>query len=560
MIARDLYRQEKRRAYAALAWVGVISVISSFCLLAVPLYLFQVYDRVLTSRSVETLFALTVIVCVLLTAFGILDAIRQTILARVGVRFETRILGLVLAGELSDDKGKSAGTFSRVAELRRMIGSRVFPNLFDLPLVGIFLVIVFLIHPILGSIVVAGIVVLVVLALIGEWLSVTAIRRVRDSGDASRRGLENVAQQQELVRALGLYRQVSQFWGRVHSRHLSDVLSLQVKGDSVSSASRMARQIIQIAMIGGGASLVLRDEVTPGVIFATSVVASRALAPIEGVVGGWSQLRQAWNSLGFLQKRFDAYQIRETTTPVLRPHRRLVLERVNYIPPGGRQPILRSVTGAVEAGQLIAMIGPSGAGKSTLARLMAGALSPSTGQVLLDGQALGAWDVEVRGTSMGYMPQQVSFFEGTVRENIARLRLTDPPELAIEAAKFAGIHEMIMAFPHGYETVISEGGFQPSGGQKQLLGLARAYYRQPAFVVLDEPNANLDSDGEALLLALLRRAKEAGIATVIVTQRTSVLQHVDKVLIMRNGTVDSFGPPAEVLPKRTVRALPGRAS
>lgn len=560
MIARDLYRQEKRRAYAALAWVGVISVISSFCLLAVPLYLFQVYDRVLTSRSVETLFALTVIVCVLLTAFGILDAIRQTILARVGVRFETRILGLVLAGELSDDKGKSAGTFSRVAELRRMIGSRVFPNLFDLPLVGIFLVIVFLIHPILGSIVVAGIVVLVVLALIGEWLSVTAIRRVRDSGDASRRGLENVAQQQELVRALGLYRQVSQFWGRVHSRHLSDVLSLQVKGDSVSSASRMARQMIQIAMIGGGASLVLRDEVTPGVIFATSVVASRALAPIEEVVGGWSQLRQAWNSLGFLQKRFDAYQIRETTTPVLRPHRRLVLERVNYIPPGGRQPILRSVTGAVEAGQLIAMIGPSGAGKSTLARLMAGALSPSTGQVLLDGQALGAWDVEVRGTSMGYMPQQVSFFEGTVRENIARLRLTDPPELAIEAAKFAGIHEMIMAFPHGYETVISEGGFQPSGGQKQLLGLARAYYRQPAFVVLDEPNANLDSDGEALLLALLRRAKEAGIATVIVTQRTSVLQHVDKVLIMRNGTVDSFGPPAEVLPKRTVRALPGRAS
>lgn len=313
-------------------------------------------------------------------------------------------------------------------------------------------------------------------------------------------------------------------------------------------------------MIGGGASLVLRDEVTPGVIFATSVVASRALAPIEEVVGGWSQLRQAWNSLGFLQKRFDAYQICETTTPVLRPHRRLVLERVNYIPPGGRQPILRSVTGAVEAGQLIAMIGPSGAGKSTLARLMAGALSPSTGQVLLDGQALGAWDVEVRGTSMGYMPQQVSFFEGTVRENIARLRLTDPPELAIEAAKFAGIHEMIMAFPHGYETVISEGGFQPSGGQKQLLGLARAYYRQPAFVVLDEPNANLDSDGEALLLALLRRAKEAGIATVIVTQRTSVLQHVDKVLIMRNGTVDSFGPPAEVLPKRTVRALPGRAS
>lgn len=313
-------------------------------------------------------------------------------------------------------------------------------------------------------------------------------------------------------------------------------------------------------MIGGGAFLVLGDEVTPGIIFATSVVASRALAPIEAVVGGWSQLRLGLNNLRFLERRVSQYRLATARTPLPRPSRNIVVSKLYYAPHRGGRPILKGITGAVQAGQLIAVIGPSGAGKSTFSRILVGGLNPTSGQVLLDGQPLAAWDVEVRGAAMGYMPQQISFFEATVRENIARLRKEDPPELAIEAAQFVGIHEMIMSFPNGYDTVISEQGFQPSGGQKQLLGLARAYYGKPAFVVLDEPNANLDSTGETLLADLLRKAKEAGIATVIITQRMSVLRQVDLVLILKDGTVDAFGPPSEVLPKRVVQAVPGRAS
>lgn len=560
MTPRDLYLQEKRRAASGLLGVGAISIIASFCLLAVPLYLFQVYDRVLTSRSMETLLALTVIVSVLLIAYGILDFIRQIILARIASRFETGVAGIVLAGELADENGNGPSILSRVSDIRRLMASRVFPSLFDLPLVFLFLLIVFAIHFSLGLIVLAGIGVLVVLTLLGEGISAGAVAKMQQSGLASRRALEDVAHQHEVIRAMGMYRPAISAWGSVHTPHLKDSLVLQARADSVSAASRMARQLIQIAMIGGGAFLVLGDEVTPGIIFATSVVASRALAPIEAVVGGWSQLRLGLNNLRFLERRVSQYRLATARTPLPRPSRNIVVSKLYYAPHRGGRPILKGITGAVQAGQLIAVIGPSGAGKSTFSRILVGGLNPTSGQVLLDGQPLAAWDVEVRGAAMGYMPQQISFFEATVRENIARLRKEDPPELAIEAAQFVGIHEMIMSFPNGYDTVISEQGFQPSGGQKQLLGLARAYYGKPAFVVLDEPNANLDSTGETLLADLLRKAKEAGIATVIITQRMSVLRQVDLVLILKDGTVDAFGPPSEVLPKRVVQAVPGRAS
>lgn len=540
--------------------VALVSIISSLCLLAVPLYLFQVYDRVLTSRSPETLIALSAIAVILLLTFGILDALRQMMLARIGTRFEAGVAGPILAGELSRTDGASSYTLQLLADVRNLIASGVFTSLFDLPLMGVFLLIVFLIHPFLGAVVLCGIAVLVVLALLGEWMTAEPIRRAQATGTDARRLLGNYSQQQELVRALGLYRQVVDGWGSAYSRHLSENLSLSARGSSVSSASRMTRQLIQIAMIGGGAALVLTDEVTPGIIFATSVVASRALAPIEAVVGGWGKIRQGLNNLRHLERRIEGYRLQDERTPLPAPSQRLTAENLSYIPPGGQKPIIKNVRGTVQAGQIIAVIGPSGAGKSTFARLLVGALTPSAGRVLLDGQNLASWDVVARGRGMGYMPQQVSFFEGTVRENIARMNKDDPPEMAIEAAQFVGIHDVIMSFPMGYDTLISDTGFQPSGGQKQLLGLARAYYGKPAFVILDEPNANLDGEGEKTLSDALRNAKEAGIATVVVTQRMAILNQVDQVLVLKNGAVDAFGPPSEVMPKRVVRAVSGKAS
>lgn len=556
----DMYRAEKQAVWRSMASVALISFVASFGMLSMPLYLFQVYDRVLHSRSVETLVALTALVFVVLVAFTVLDTLRQILLARIGIRFESRVAGLVLAGELSRPQGGSLQSLGQLAEVRKLIASNVLPNLFDLPVMVAFLLIVFLIHPLLGGVVFLGVLILATITVLGEVMTSGAVKEVEKTGRESQATLNGYLRHQEIVRALGLYPQTVAQWGGMQAKHQTALLGLLARSGALSSASKTVRQLIQIAMIGTGAVLVIYDQVTPGVIFATSVVASRALAPIEGLIGGWRQLKQASLGLKQLDARVDALKLSDGQTLLSRPSTRLLSDRVVYIPAPGAQPILKGITGTIEAGQNVAIVGPSGAGKSTFARILIGFLEPTSGQVLLDGQNLKSWDPVTRGIYMGYLPQQVGFFEGTVRENIARMRMDDPPELAIEAAQFVGIHDMIMRFPNGYDTMISESGFQPSGGQKQLLGLARAYYGGPAFVVLDEPNASLDTDGEQILFSALKKASAVGIATVVVTQRLSLLHHVDKVLVLKGGQVDAYGDPSEVLPGKLVRAVPNKAS
>lgn len=555
-----MYHAEKRAVWRAMVSVALISFVSSFGMLSMPLYLFQVYDRVLHSRSIETLLALTALVFVVLVTFAVLDTLRQVMLNRIGVRFESRVSSLLLAGELSQPHGGSLQSVSQVAEIRRLIASNVFPNLFDLPVMVVFLLIVFLIHPVLGGVVFLGVVVLIAITVVGEVLTSGDVKEVEKTARESQATLNSHLKHQEIIRALGLYPQTVAQWGKTQARHQTALLNLLARSGALSSSSKAARQLIQIAMIGTGAVLVIYDQVTPGVIFATSVVASRALAPIEGLIGGWRQLKQASLGLKQLEARVDALMLSDGQTPLPRPSMRLFSDRVIYMPAPGAQPILKGITGTIEIGQNVAIVGPSGAGKSTFARVLIGFLEPTSGQVLLDGQNLRSWDPVTRGMYMGYLPQQVGFFDGTVRENIARMRVDDPPELAIEAAKFVGIHDMIMGFPNGYDTLISESGFQPSGGQKQLLGLARAYYGGPAFVVLDEPNASLDTEGEQILFSTLKKASAVGIATVVVTQRLSLLHHVDKVLVLKAGQVDAYGDPGEVLPGKLVRAVSNKAS
>jgi PrtD family type I secretion system ABC transporter len=508
----------------------------------------------------ETLVAVTVIACVVLIAFGFLDTFRQVLLARIGVRFEARVSGLFLAGELALPRGVSASSLNELSEIRKLIGSSVFPNLFDLPVMLLFLFLVFLIHPLLGGIVFVGMVALLAIAALGEFLTADDARAADEAAGVARKTLAGYLGQHETVRALGLYPQAVTHWGRAQAKNLTTLLHLLTRASALSSTSKLVRQLLQIAMIGGGAVLVLSDHVSPGIIFATSIVASRALAPVEAIVGGWRQLKRGGLALKKLDARVAAFNLSDRHTPLPRPTHSLTANRIVYVPGPGRPPILKGINGAIAAGQNVAVIGPSGAGKSTFARVLVGYLEPTSGQVLLDGQDMRTWDPVARGIHMGYLPQQAGFFDGTVRENIARMRTDDPPELAIEAARFVGIHDMIMRFPEGYDTVISENGFQPSGGQKQLLGLARAYYGGPAFVVLDEPNASLDTDGEQILFGTLKRASAAGIASIVVTQRLSLLHHVDKVLVLKGGQVDAYGDPADVMPGKLVRPVPNKAS
>ena len=555
-----IYRAEKQAALRAMIGVAGLSMLSSLCLLAMPLYLFQVYDRVIASRSVETLVAITLIVCVVLVAFSVLDTLRQILLARIGVRFEARVSGPLLAGELALPRATSAPSLSQISEVRQVISSSVFPSLFDLPVMFVFLLLVFLIHPLLGTIVLAGMVTLLGIALLSEFLTRSRVKATEDTSAAPRKALESYLHQHETIRALGLYPQVVKQWGRAQSQHQEALLQLLTRASALSSTSKLARQLIQVAIIGGGALLVLSDHVTPGIIFATSIVAGRALAPVETIVGGWRQLKKASLALKKLEERVETFRLADGQMLIARPSHSLTADRIVYIPGPGKPPILKGITGVIKAGQNVAIVGPSGAGKSTFARVLVGYLEPTNGQVLLDGQDMKTWDPVTRGIHMGYLPQQAGFFEGTVRENIARMRTDDPPELAVEAARFVGIHDMIMRFPEGYDTVISENGFQPSGGQKQLLGLARAYYGGPAFVVLDEPNASLDTDGEQILFGTLKRASAVGIASIVVTQRLSLLHHVDKVLVLKNGQVDAYGDPADVMPGKLVRPVPNKAS
>lgn len=556
----DAYKREKRAAIRAMGAVAVLSIVAGFCMLAVPIYLFQVYDRVLTSRSIETLVAITAIITLVLVTYGLLDALRGILLARIATRFDARVSGLLLAGELAKPDGASSASLNQLASVRRLISSNVFPAIFDLPALFIFLFIVWLIHPLLGAVVLSGIVVLMALTLVGEVLIRNRVREAEEATLKAQETLSSHLRQHELVRALGLYSQSVRHWGRAQASALSAQLVVSARGGAVGSASRAARQLIQIAMICTGALLVISDYLTPGVIFATTVVASRALAPVEGLVAGWRQIKQGRLNLQKIEARIQRLVLSDRQTPLPRPSKRLVADRVTYVPSPGGQPILKGITGAIEAGKNVAIIGPSGAGKSTFARTLVGYLEPTAGQILLDGQDMRAWDPVTRGMHMGYLPQQVGFFDATVRENIARMRIEDDPALAVQAAQFVGVHNMVMRFPEGYDTMMGENNFQPSGGQKQLLGLARAYYGGPAFVVLDEPNASLDSDGEQILFRTLRNARSAGIASIVVTQRLSLLHHVDKVLVLKNGVVDAFGDPKDVMPDKFVRAVRDKAS
>lgn len=556
----ELYRIEKGNVWRSMGVIAAISIISNLCLLTIPLYLSQVYSRVLLSRSIETLVALTILAVVMIITYGILDVVRSNYLVRVGIRLEGKLSGQLLANELAQSRGSSYSSLNQLAEIRKLLSSNIFPSLFDLPVLIIFTGIVFAIDSVLGLIVLAGMALLIFTAILSEILTSKMVRETDEESAAARKQLAGHFGQQELIRALGLYPQSVAHWGKLQARYLTKMVALLERTNALSSTSKAVRQLIQIAIIGGGAMLVIEDNLSAGIIFASSIIASRALAPIESLVSGWRILKQGRVALAKLESRIEGFSLSDGLTQLPRPSGALAAERVFFAHSPGGPALLKGITGGFRPGESVAVVGSSGAGKSTFVRLLVGYLEPTGGRVTLDGQDISAWDPVTRGGYMGYMPQQISFFEGTIRENIARLRIEDDPELAIEAAKFVGVHDIIMRFPMGYDTVISENGFQPSGGQKQLLGLARAFYGGPAFVVLDEPNASLDTEGEQVLFQTVKKASMAGIATIVVTQRLSLLQHVDKVLILKNGVVDKYGAPSDIMPGQVVLAVSNKAS
>lgn len=558
MDAAATLQKEFKEFRSRLKLISVYSMISNMCVLALPIFMLNTFRTVIPSENMASLFGFYGFAAMLLIAMGIFEAARTILASRNAARFEANLSGIVLTGELNRQHDPKPLTFQDLTQVKNVVGGGAMMSLFDLPTVPIFTGILFLIHPALGFTVVVGIILMAWLGIAADRATAPFINISQDAQRDAGKALSQHFQMQEYVRSQGLFREALSDWGRSQRKSLKIMLEMTNTTSVHGGIAKSARMIFQITLILVGAILVLQGDASIIVVFAASIIGGRALAPIDGVIGNWRTLRQGYEAYKRLKGRMEDLVIPNERTPLPPPDGQVLFQRVTYVPKPGAPPILRAVAFGIEPGQSLAIIGPSGAGKSTIARLLVGYLEPSVGVVKLDGQDLKAWDPIARGHHIGYIPQEVSFFEATIQENIASLRRDDPKEWAVDAAKRAGVHDLILGMPEGYDTPMSKAGFWPSGGQAQLIALARAFYGDPRLLVLDEPNAALDQGGEQTLHRAIERAKADGITVVVITQRPSLLRFMDLVLILQGGNVKDFGPREKVMDGQKVRAVPDK--
>jgi PrtD family type I secretion system ABC transporter len=521
-------------------------------LLAVPIYMLQVFDRVISSQSMATLAALTLITVIVLMLYALLDSVRGHLMVKASNRMDEALRGRVFRAmferSLRTSQGGHVQPLQDLESLRQFVSGNGLVALLDLPWAPLFVVVIYLLHPLLGHFAVGSIVILVFLALLNDRLLRKPLSEANAAQIKSTQFAESSLDNAEALKAMGMMGAIRARWDRHHEAAKQVQTSSGNRASSVTAATKFVRLCMQMGIMAMSATLVLDQHITPGAMIAASILLSRALAPAEQAVGAWRQLlltRLAFHRLDELLRNVPEV---EKGMSLPRPKGELALEQVIAGPPGTPAATLRGVALRLEAGETLAVIGPSGAGKSTLARVVVGIWNPMAGKVRLDGADIRTWDHDELGQHLGYLPQDVELFEGTVAENIARFGEFTHDEV-IQAATRAGMHEDILRLPQGYNAQVGEGGRLLSGGMRQRVGLARALYGNPALVVLDEPNANLDNAGEEALLRALRQLKEEGVTIVLVAHRPSILASADKILVLNNGAVERFGPASQVLPQ-----------
>lgn len=530
--------------------VGTFSVVVNLLMLTVPIYLFQLSDRVLTSRSIDTLLMLTLIAVAFLGALSLVDIFRRQMLGALATRMETLLGGPLLAAAISGPQAADGGAIQTIRSLhqvRNFISSPVMLLLFDAPLAPLYFAAVFLINAQLGVVALVAGAVLVVIAILNQRATSETLARAGAHATKADASVEALSRNAQVINAMGMLHESILHWGREHARALASQSGALNANFWISGASKFFRLLTQVAVLGWGAFLALEGHITGGMMIAASIIASRALQPLEGMIEGWRSVVQTRTAYARVVAAIEAFQNEKVRLRLPRPEGRIVADRLLYIPPGRKEPVLNGVSFALKPGESLAIVGPSGSGKSTLARMLVGCLNPTAGNVRLDGTELRNWDRRLFGTYTGYLPQEVELFPGTIRENICRMRSDLSDEMVYEAAQVAGVHEMISGLPDGYETVLEGSGAPLSGGQKQRIGLARALFGNPSLIVLDEPNSNLDATGEQALVETLSRAKARGVTVVVITQRPMLLNSVDRVLVLRAGRMEGLGPPGEVL-------------
>ncbi|WP_201864489.1 type I secretion system permease/ATPase [Microvirga soli] len=551
--------QALKASWVAFLGVGLFSGAINILALTGAMFMLQVYDRVVPSRSIPTLIGLAAVAAALFLVLGLLDIIRTRLLVRIGVllhqRLSARVFGITLCLPLVRSGTDAQRPLRDLDQVRSFLSSGGPLALFDLPWLPFYLAIGFLFHPVIGWTALGGAIVLVTIMLLTAVFSRRASRVAMQAAGTRQAVAEAGRRNAEVVAAMGMGPAIAAQWHEADQQFIASQQRLSDVSGGFGAFSKMLRMALQSAVLGVGALLVIRGEATAGIIIAASIISSRSLAPVEHAIAHWKSFiaaRQSWRKL---REVLAAVPSRGDPLPLRKPVSTLSVQGISITPPGDPRLLVRNVSFQLESGMGLGILGPSGSGKTCLARALVGAWAPARGKVRLDMAALDQWLPEMLGQHIGYLPQDGALFAGTVAQNIARFRTGDDPDLVIQAATLAGVHELILSLPQGYETLISEGGAVLSAGQRQRVGLARALYGNPFLVVLDEPNSNLDAEGEeALVHALLSVRARGGIA-VVIAHRPSVMAALDHALVMAGGEVRAFGAKDQVL-QQNVRTIP----
>ncbi len=532
--------------------IGIFCLVLNVLVLIQPIYMLQIYDRVLASANTNTLYFLTIISVAALVLMGLIEMVRQNYANRMAARLEPA-LGSYALMAASQSSNSSLGDIQPLRDLstvRTFMASRLLFAIYDLPFAPLFLAVLYFIHPGICLLTIFGVLILSIVAWLNQSTTTASSKLFAEKSIAASITAQAFVRSAETIRAMGMGTNSLERWGASQADSLQALDRVNGINSFYGALSRALRILLQIATLGLGAYYVLQNEMTGGMIFASSLIAGRALQPLDQLIGGWRQIVEAntaWKrlktSLGAVIDR--SKQVVELPAPL----GDIQAENLVYNAPNalrGGEPLLKRLNFRIPAGSILAIVGPSGAGKSTLARLLVGAIEPTMGSVRLDGADIKQWDRQKLGRHMGYLAQDADMLPGTIAENVSRFTPGINDDDIVKAAKMANVHELILALPNGYNTVLGPSGFTLSGGQRQRIGLARAFFGNPRIIVLDEPNANLDAEGDAALDRAMVEAKKAGATVVIVTQRKAVADRVDRIMIIRDGVIEDYGPKAAV--------------
>ena len=539
------------RAQAVMLRVAVFSLFINLLMLTAPVYMLQVYDRVLASRSQETLFFISLFALACLLTMALLEVVRSRILVQLGGQFAAFLAAPAFRLVLTS--GKSGQILRDIESVRGFMTGAGILTLLDAPWMPLYVGLVYILHPALGHVALGGAVILVAIGLLNEWLTRTPLAEAGKDLASSTQFAELCGRNHEVVRAMGMLSGLQTVWRKHHASGLTIQAIASDRAGAVSAAAKMVRFLLQVAILGVGAYLVILQEITAGVMIAASIIMGRGLAPVEAAIGNWRGFLAARSSYTRLKRAMQTPQTRDAM-PLPAPLGNLAVENLYGAPPGIGKSTVSNVSFELPRGKALGITGHSGAGKSSLVRFLVGAWTPLSGTVRLDGVSLSDWDREQVGPYIGYLPQDIELFPGTVAQNIARFGKVDANGV-VEAARSVGVHQIILELPDGYDTVLGPNGANLSGGQRQRIGLARALYGNPPLVVLDEPTSNLDADGEASVRQVIEQLRGENKTVIVIAHRPALLGGTDLLMVMQRGAIARLGPTSELIPQITRRVI-----